>query len=121
MMVLKARTVLGTLMLALSAGAMAQAAPAVAASGAERIDQRQANQEQRIQQGKADGSLTHHEKRKLVRGQKRISAAEERAAADGKLSAAEQAKIEARQDQQSKVIHRRKNDTDKAPASQPAK
>jgi len=120
MKVLTARTVLGTLMLALSAGAMAQAAPAVAASGAARIDQRQANQEQRIQQGKADGSLTHHEKRKLKRGQNRVAAAEDRAAADGKLSAAEQAKIEARQDQQSKVIHRLKNDTDK-PQAQPAK
>ncbi|MBQ0930163.1 hypothetical protein [Ideonella alba] len=114
------RTLFGALMLALSAGAMAQTATATAASGAARIDQRQANQEQRIQQGKADGSLTHHEKRKLVRGQRRISAAEDRAAADGKLSAAEQAKIEARQDHQSKVIHRVKNDTDK-PQAQPAK
>lgn len=117
MKVLTARTFLGTLMLALSAGAMAQA---VAASGAEqRIDQRQANQEQRIQQGVAKGELTTHEQLRLQRGQVRIDAAQQRAQADGKLTTHEQQRIEKRQDVQSKVIYRHKHDSDPVRVAQP--
>jgi len=61
---------LATLALA-SVGALAQtAAPATAASTATpRVDQRQANQDRRIDQGIASGQLTRPEARRLERQQ----------------------------------------------------
>lgn len=49
------------------------------------INQRQARQEQRIDQGLARGELTRHEARELRQGQREIRRAETRALADGRL------------------------------------
>ena len=75
-----------------------------------RIDQRQANQEARIQQGEQSGALTQREANKLERGQQHVQNMENKAATDGKVTAKEKARIEHAQDTQSKRIYREKHD-----------
>ena len=75
-----------------------------------RIDQRQANQEQRIQQGVKSGQLTDKEAARLEKGQARIQKMEDKAVADGKVTKKERAKIEAAQDKQSRRIAKQKHD-----------
>lgn len=92
--------------------AVALVAPMLAAAqtSTPRIDQRQANQEARIQQGEQSGALTQREAAKLERGQQRVQNIENKAEADGKVTAKEKARIEHAQDQQSKKIYREKHD-----------
>jgi Tfp pilus assembly protein FimT len=75
-----------------------------------RIDQRQANQEQRIQQGEKSGALTQKEGARLEKGQARIQKMENKAVADGKVTAKERARIEKAQNKESKKISREKHD-----------
>jgi hypothetical protein len=75
-----------------------------------RIDQRQANQERRIEQGEKSGALTQKEAARLEKGQARVQKMEDKALADGKVTAKERAKIERAQDRQSKKIYREKHD-----------
>ncbi len=86
---------------------LALAAPAMADTG---IDQRQANQEQRIEQGIRSGQLTAGEAARLERGQARIERMERRALADGRMDPREWRRIMHAQDVQSKKIHREKHD-----------
>ena len=53
------------------------------------FDQRQLNQEQRIQQGAQSGALTLKEITQLEQGQGRLQAKEDKAKADGKVTAKE--------------------------------
>ena len=71
------------------AGAAASAQTAASAPGANtpRVDQRQANQEQRIDQGIASGALTKRETRRLEKEQTVINKAEDKAKADGTVTA----------------------------------
>ncbi len=107
------RCALSASLLALcSATALAQAGPA--ASGATPgVDQRQARQEQRIEQGKASGELNQSEARRLERQQKGVARAEARAKADGTVTAAERKRLHRMQDGTSKRIHRQKHDRQK--------
>ncbi|MFD2273424.1 hypothetical protein ACFS07_26630 [Undibacterium arcticum] len=73
--------------------------------------QRNVNQEQRIEAGVKNGSLTNHEVAKLERGQARIDAKEAVAGHDGHVSAAEQARVQRTENRQSRRIHRQKNTT----------
>jgi Tfp pilus assembly protein FimT len=75
-----------------------------------RIDQRQKNQQQRIDQGVKSGELNRKEAARLQKGQDRIQKMENKAAADGKVTAKERAKIEKAQDKESKRIFREKHD-----------
>ena len=75
-----------------------------------RIDQRQTNQQQRIDQGVKSGQLNKKEAARLEKGQERIQKMENKAMADGKMSAKERAKIEKAQDRESKRIFREKHD-----------
>ena len=75
-----------------------------------RIDERQANQERRINQGVKSGQLTTKEAARLEKGQARVQKIETKAAADGKVTKKERAKIEHAQDQQSRKIAREKHD-----------
>lgn len=75
-----------------------------------RIDQRQANQERRIEQGEKSGQLNKREARRLERGQAHVQKMENKAVADGKVTAKERAKIEKAQDRQSRRIYREKHD-----------
>lgn len=72
-------TLAATLSLALASGAFAQ-------TETPRVDQRQAHQQQRIDQGVASGSLTGTEATRLHHGQARVAAAESQAKADGAVT-----------------------------------
>lgn len=89
----------------------AAALPALAqTTSAPRIDQRQANQDRRIEQGVKSGQLTGKEAARLEKGQAREQKMEAKAAADGKVTKKERARIEHAQDQQSRKIAREKHD-----------
>lgn len=75
-----------------------------------RIDQRQANQQQRIEQGVQSGALTQQEAARLEKGQAHVQNMENKAVADGKVTAKERARIEHAQDVQSKRVYRQKHD-----------
>ena len=79
-----------------------------------RIDQRQAEQQKRIDQGAKSGGLNKKEAARLKKGQQRIQKMENRAMADGKMTEKERKKIERAQDQESKKIYREKHDKQKA-------
>ena len=79
-----------------------------------RIDQRQENQEKRIDQGAKSGQLTDKETKRLEKGQARVQKMEDKAVADGKVTKKERKKIEHTQDQQSKKIHRERHDNQTA-------
>jgi hypothetical protein len=74
------------------------------------VDQRQANQEQRIQQGVQSGSLTQREAAKLERGQGRVQSMEDKARADGNVTPKERERLQRAQNNQSKKIAREKHD-----------
>ena len=74
------------------------------------VDQRQANQERRIDQGVASGSLTQREANRLDRGQDRVDNMENRAKSDGVVTRGERARMHQAQDRQSARIYRQKHD-----------
>jgi hypothetical protein len=90
--------------------AVALPALAFAQANTPRVDQRQANQEQRIDQGVASGSLTQREANRLERGQQHVDNMENRAKADGVVTRGERARLHQAQDVQSARIHRQKHD-----------
>lgn len=98
--------------LTLTALAAVLAAPtlALALDSTPRIDQRQQNQQQRIDQGVNSGALTDREAHRLQHGQQRVQNMEQRALADGKMSMKERARLEHAQDHQSKHIFGEKHD-----------
>ncbi|CBE67276.1 MAG: hypothetical protein F9K13_00120 [Candidatus Methylomirabilis oxygeniifera] len=75
-----------------------------------RIDQRQENQERRIDQGVASGQLNEREAARLEKGQAHVQQMEDRALADGTVTKRERARIERTQDRQSRRIARQKHD-----------
>lgn len=87
---------------ALPAAAQTQSTP--------RIDQRQQNQERRIDQGVKSGQLTGKEAVRLEKGQARVQKMENKATADGKVTAKERRRIEQAQDKQSRRIYKQKHD-----------
>ena len=91
------------LILGISGQAFAQAETPV-------IDQRQANQEQRIDQGVASGQLNGREANRLNKQQEHISKMEDRAKSDGVMTKRERARIGAAQHRASHHIAREKHD-----------
>src|SRR5581483_6577368 len=85
------------------AGLVSVAAPAQT-TGSE--VQRDVNQQQRIEQGLKNGSLTTREASQLERGESRIDKMEPNAEKAGKLSAAEKARIRRAQNQEGRRITR---------------
>ncbi len=75
-----------------------------------RIDERQANQAARIEQGQSSGALTTREANRLQHGQQHVQNLENKAMADGSVSGREAARIEHAQDVQSRRIYRQKHD-----------
>jgi hypothetical protein len=94
------------------AGAAVSAQPAASAPGANtpRIDQRQANQEQRIDKGLATGALTPREARRLERQQAHVGKAEDQAKADGSVTVKERKRLTRMQNHASRDIYRQKHD-----------
>jgi ribosomal protein S13 len=71
--------------------------------------QRNINQQSRIEQGVQNGSLSNKEVSNLERGQARVNRAEARARVDGHVSANEQARIQNKENRQSRKIFREKH------------
>jgi hypothetical protein len=99
-------TLVATLSLALASGAFAQ-------TETPRVDQRQAHQQQRIDQGVASGSLTGNEAARLHHGQARVAAAEDNAKADGTVTKHEKAHLAHMQKKQGRHIKHQKHDRQK--------
>ena len=75
-----------------------------------RFDQRQANQEKRIEQGEKSGTLTSKEAARLENGQDRLQTIEDKAKADGQVTAKERARMARAENKQSARIYRQKHD-----------
>ena len=88
--------------IALPAAAQTQSTP--------RVDQRQANQERRIERGEKSGALNEKEAARLDKGQARVQKMEDKAVADGKVTKKERVRLEKAQDRQSRRIYREKHD-----------
>ncbi|WMW79595.1 hypothetical protein RF679_13160 [Undibacterium cyanobacteriorum] len=82
---------------------------ALAQTATPKIDKRQETQEQRINNGVANGSLTATEAAKLDRQEAKIEAREQAAKADGVVTKAERAKLHAAQERTSAKIYRKKH------------
>ncbi len=96
-----------------SLAGFAQAAPDPAATPG--VDNRQARQERRIDQGVASGELTQREVRRLDREQNVVDTAENKAKADGTVTAAERKRLHRMQNRSSRDIRRQKHDAQQSP------
>lgn len=100
---MKIQTLLLSVLVAASGAAFAQTATP-------RIDQRQANQEKRIEQGVASGQLTPRETARLEKGEQRIENAEDRAKADGEVTQKERTHLKHMENKESRAIYNQKHD-----------
>ena len=111
---MKIQTLIAALALTVGGVAFAQAPAAPMAPkdplATPKIDQRQANQEKRIDQGIASGALTQKEVAKLDRRETKIEADKLAARADGTVTKAERRKITHEQNHASAAIKRQKHD-----------
>ncbi len=96
--------------------AAALSLPALAQTGTPRVDQRQANQEARIDQGVQTGKLNARETARLEKGQAHVQKLEDQAKADGTVTKKEKARLHHAQEKQSRHIAKQKHDKQKAPA-----
>ncbi len=94
--------VLGTLWLASAAAFADPTATPV-------IDQRQAHQEHRIQQGVGSGALTKRETATLTARENKITADKTAAKADGKVTPAERTQLRGEERRPSRAIYRKKH------------
>ena len=76
------------------------------------VDARQGNQQQRIERGVRDGSITRYEAHGLVEEQRRIAEYERRAKADGRLDPREQTTLRQMQDNASRHIAAERHDNE---------
>jgi len=111
---MKIHTLIAALALTVGGAAFAQApAAAVAPKGptaTPKIDQRQVEQEKRIQQGVASGALTPKEAARLEKREAKIQADKVAAKADGKVTKAERRKLTREQNHASAAIKHQKHD-----------
>jgi hypothetical protein len=108
---MKISTLMATLVLATGTAAFAQAPTAPKDPLATpKIDQRQVNQDKRIDQGVASGALTPQEAAKLEKREAKIEADKQAAKADGKVTRAERRKLRREEDRASAAIRRQKHD-----------
>jgi len=107
------RTLLSAL--ALSLISVAASAQDAGSTQTPRIDQRQDNQAQRIDNGVASGQLNKREARRLERQQRGIHRAESAAKADGSLSKQERHKLRQAQRNSNGAIAKQKHDRQRVP------
>ena len=98
------------MLLAVSAMTLLMSGMAYAEAETPRIDQRQANQEQRIDKGIASGQLNEKEAARLNKQQGHIDNMENKAKVDGTVTKKERVKIRHAQDHASRHIAREKHD-----------
>lgn len=106
---MKALAIAAALIIA-APSAFAQTGSTLAPNAQQRIDQRQANQEKRIEQGEKSGALTPREANRLENGQARVDKVEQKAAADGTITRKEAAHVQHAQNVESRRIARQKHD-----------
>jgi hypothetical protein len=99
-----------TIKLLISALAIAVSGVALAQTATPRVDQREVNQEKRIQQGAASGQLTPRETERLQKQQGRINNAQAKAKADGTVTPQERERLARMQNNASRDIAREKHD-----------
>ncbi|MBC7918169.1 MAG: hypothetical protein H7Y28_10215 [Rhodoferax sp.] len=80
------------------------------------LDQRQANQEKRVDQGVASGQLTTKEAVRMDKREDKLAAQEQAAKADGKVTRKERMRLRREAAKDSAAIHRQKHDKQTAPA-----
>ena len=111
---MKIHTLIAALALTMGASAFAQAPAAPVAPkdplATPKIDQRQANQEKRIDQGISSGALTRKEATKLDKRETKIESDKLAAKADGKVTPAERRKLKREENRASRAIHKQKHD-----------
>jgi hypothetical protein len=88
---------------------------ALAAPSTPRVDQREANQQARIDAGVASGQLNARETNRLDKQQARVAAAETAAKADGTVTPRERRALHRMQNRASKNIYSQKHDAQVAP------
>ena len=98
------------MLLAVSGITLLMAGMAFAEAEAPVADQRQANQEQRIDRGIASGQLNEREANRLNKQQEHVNTMEDRAQSDGVMTKNERARIGAAQNRASRHIAREKHD-----------
>jgi hypothetical protein len=98
------------MLLAVSAMTLLMSGMAYAEAETPRIDQRQANQEKRIDKGIASGHLNEKEAARLNKQQGHIDNMENKAKVDGTVTKKERVKIKHAQDHASRNIAREKHD-----------
>ena len=86
------------------------ALPVLAQTNTPNIDQRQANQQQRIDQGVKSGQLTGKEAARLEKGQEHVQKVEDKAKADGVVTKKERARIQHAENVQSRHVAKQKHD-----------
>ncbi|MGH8805620.1 MAG: hypothetical protein ACREXN_12795 [Polaromonas sp.] len=109
---MKIQILIAAVAVTLSGAAFAQA-PAAAPTdplATPRIDQRQVNQQKRIDQGVASGQLTPQETARLEKREGKIAADEARAKSDGKVTHAERRRLRHEENHASKAIYKQKHD-----------
>lgn len=79
-----------------------------------RVDQREANQQARIETGAASGQLTARETNRLDKQQSRIATVETKDKADGTVTKAERAELHRMQRRASKNVYVQKHDAQTA-------
>lgn len=106
--------VIATVMVALSAPAFAQTSTTTPATPT--IDTHAANQQQRIDAGVANGTLTTQEANTLNKEQQHTANVTANAKADGVMTRGERAKVRSQQRMESRQIARKKHNQRVAPA-----
>ncbi|MEZ5497864.1 MAG: hypothetical protein R3E77_00405 [Steroidobacteraceae bacterium] len=89
------------------AAALALSGPVFAGTPA--LDQREANQAQRIRQGVRSGELTRAETARVIKGQRQLRRMERRAKSDGVVTASERARLQHKANKESRRIYRKKH------------
>ena len=109
---MKIQTLVTAIVLAVGVSAAFAQAPATPKDplATPKIDYRQANQEKRINQGIASGSLTTREAAKLDKREAKIESNKLAAKSDGQITPAERHKLKHEQNQVSRAIKREKHD-----------
>lgn len=96
----------------LTAGLLA--AGGASAQSMSSIDGREASQQDRIEAGRRDGSLTRGEARRLEQGEQRIERYEAHARADGVVTSGERQRLDGMLDRESRQITRERTDGQRA-------
>lgn len=109
---MKIQTLITALVLAASGAAFAQPTPAAVKDpvATPRLDQRQANQQKRIDQGVASGQLNARETRRLEKREAKLQADKQAVKADGKVTPQERKQLQHEANRDSQAIYRQKHD-----------